>query len=453
MNAVNEQGSGWDRGELSMKVAYGYCQPLLAPPVAQAAWPASVEQIYQDWAGEGGDDRPELTRLLQDCDRALITGVYIQHWADLGATAETAIATLTHLHTLGITVESLTEGPLVTPDWATLALQIQDHHRREHLRLGHARNRVQSLPPPGRAPYGYRRGRDRYLLDRSTAPVVQAFFEQFLLFGSLRGAVRHLGRTYGKRIAPSTGQRWLTHPVYRGDLGTPDGPVVRNTHVAILGREEAAQVDRILRRNQRLPPRTASAQRSLAGLVVCQDCQQRLQVATVTRPRRAQCYQYLRSPHCPRDPHCSALSYDAVLAATITAVCEGLAPALTQQPLPPVAALQRQIQAQIQIQSQHLAQLAPLVASGLLDQTTADLRAYALRQGLAELEQQRSQLPPANLTDIAKTLSIPQFWQDLSEAERRVYLREFIRQIDLHREGDQWAIAIQFVFGSPPPTP
>jgi hypothetical protein len=87
-----------------------------------------------------------------------------------------------------------------------------------------------------------------------------------------------------------------------------------------------------------------------------------------------------------------------------------------------------------------------LVTAGILDNTTADLRTYTLRSEIAELEQQRSQLPPANLPEIAQTLSIPQFWQDLSEAERRVYLREFIRQIQLRREGNDWSVAIQFVF-------
>jgi hypothetical protein len=30
----------------------------------------------------------------------------------------------------------------------------------------HARNRLKSLPPPGKASYGYRRGKDKYTIDR-----------------------------------------------------------------------------------------------------------------------------------------------------------------------------------------------------------------------------------------------------------------------------------------------
>mgnify|MGYP003339245554 CR=1 FL=1 len=133
------------------------------------------------------------------------------------------------------------------------------------IREGHARNRLKGLPPPGRAPYGYRRGKDRYTIDRAAAAVVKDFFEHFLLYGSLRGAVRHLAQRYGKKISTSTAQRWLTHPVYRGDLCYQKGEVVRDTHTALISREEAAQIDRLLRRNHRLPPRTAGTCRSLAG--------------------------------------------------------------------------------------------------------------------------------------------------------------------------------------------
>jgi hypothetical protein len=97
------------------------------------------------------------------------------------------------------------------------------------------------------------------------APAVKAFFEQFILYGSIRGAARFLDKKYGKKIAPSTAQRWLQHPIYRGDSEYKDGQVIRDTHTPIISRDEAAQVDRLLRRNRQLPPKTVSAERSLAG--------------------------------------------------------------------------------------------------------------------------------------------------------------------------------------------
>ena len=76
----------------------------------------------------------------------------------------------------------------------------------------------------------------------------------------------------------------------------------RDTHVAILSRAEAAQVDRLLRRNRQLPPRTASAPRSLAGLVSCQTCGCGFTVSRVTRRRQPEEYLYLRPKACPPNP-------------------------------------------------------------------------------------------------------------------------------------------------------
>lgn len=157
----------------------------------------------------------------------------------------------------------------------------------DRIRRGHARQRQLAHPPPGRAPYGYRRGQDRYTIDRQAAPVVRAFFERFSLYGSLSDVVRFLDRQYGKRISTTTARRWLANPVYRGDLRyqREDGKdeIIQNTHAPLISREEAAQIDRRLGRNKHLPPRTASAPRSLAGLVTCAVCQGRFRV-TSARP-------------------------------------------------------------------------------------------------------------------------------------------------------------------------
>jgi hypothetical protein len=50
------------------------------------------------------------------------------------------------------------------------------------------------------------------------------------------------------------------------------------------------------------------------------------------------------------------------------------------------------------------------------------------------LQSKLDQLPPVNLERIAKTISLEQFWLDLSESERRFYLREFIKKIEVNQE-------------------
>ena len=71
-----------------------------------------------------------------------------------------------------------------------LLQEIQKNQRSQKLQQGHARNRLKALPPPGKAPYGYRRGKDRYILDRSTAPVVKDFFEYFRIGLSLKTCIK-----------------------------------------------------------------------------------------------------------------------------------------------------------------------------------------------------------------------------------------------------------------------
>ncbi|NER80066.1 MAG: recombinase family protein [Leptolyngbya sp. SIO1D8] len=436
-------------------VAYACIDPYLEKPPDADSWGQPIDRLYLD-QGHPIQHRPILQQLLQDCATTPPEAVLIRRLGDLGESAMAVMACVDELEAQGITVQALDDSyrsshisaRLTTrSNLMQLATEIQAQQRSHQLQAGHAHNRINILPPPGRAPYGYRRGRDRYALDRTTAPVVKAFFEQFLLFGSIRGAVRFLEKTYGKRISASTGQRWLTHPVYRGDLVYKDNHIIRDTHTPIISREEAAQVDRLLRRNRRLPPKTASAQRSLAGLVQCQECQSKLKVSRVTRPRQSQEYLYLRPMNCGRSAKaCKAISYEAVLDKTIHQVCHALPNAVAALDGPPVGSIKGVLLSQIQQKEAALEQIPALLKEEILDTATANLRTYTLRSEISDLKQQMSQLPPENLLQIVQTLSIPQFWEDLSEAERRVYLREFIKTVLITRTGNDWAIEIQFVF-------
>jgi hypothetical protein len=93
-----------------------------------------------------------------------------------------------------------------------------------------------------------------------------------------------------------------------------------------------------------------------------------------------------------------------------------------------------------------LAQLPALTATGVLDSETADLRAYKLRVEISQLRSRLAALPPVNLQAIAQAVSIPQFWNDLSESERRFYFREFIRHIEIMRQDQEWWLKLIFIF-------
>jgi hypothetical protein len=87
-----------------------------------------------------------------------------------------------------------------------------------------------------------------------------------------------------------------------------------------------------------------------------------------------------------------------------------------------------------------------LIETGILDIETAKLRVYKLRTEISELQAKLAILPPVNLRSVAQSVSIPQFWLDLSEVERRFYFREFIQQIQIMRQNREWDIQIIFIF-------
>jgi DNA invertase Pin-like site-specific DNA recombinase len=416
-------------------VAYLYSDPLLETADSPDIWGWDVDMVYQDLGS-----RTNLTALLDAPPDYLL----VRQLTDLADSLVELQAVLAQIQQLGIRLIITAATGEQLPD---LLAQIPSSYQSQKLRQGHARRRLQAAPPPGKAPYGYRRGKDRYVLDKSTAPVVKEFFERFLIFGSLRGAVRYLDKKYGKKIAASTGLRWLQNPVYRGDTAYSEGGVIPNTHVPIISRDEGAQIDRLLRRNQRLPTRTASAPRSLAGLVTCRQCQTVLTVSTASVPRRSTHYTYLRAAKCPLVPKCSAISYDQVLATTIDQICVELPIAVGQLGTPPIGALTQQLQQQIAQKQQVIQQLPTLVQQEILDSTTADLRRYQLQTEISACQKQVAALPPANLLAIAEAVSLRQFWLDLSEAERRFYLREFIQSIQLDRlPAGGFSLDLRFIF-------
>ncbi|MGB5635892.1 MAG: recombinase family protein [Waterburya sp.] len=434
-------------------VAYIYSDPLLESAPNKNIWGLEVDQVYQDLGGH-----QQLEQLIADCKLDQPDYLLVRRLEELGDNVKIISDRLNQLESLGIKIIT-TEQDYNLPQWSqfdhqklklnlsNLLQQVQLNKKRISLEQGHARNRLKILPPPGKAPYGYRRGQDRYIIDKSTAPVVKDFFERFLLFGSLRGAVRYLEKRYGKKISPTTGRNWLSNPVYRGSLKYKNNEIISHTHAPIISSEEAAQIDRLLRRNSRFPRRTASAPRSLAGLVVCQQCQLTMNMTQVTQHKKKTEYLYLRCHKCPRSPKCRAIAYTEVLNQTIKKICLELPLAVAQLQLPNNSAIENNLSKEIKQKQIIIQQLPILLEEAILDQETAELRNYKLRGEIAQLENKIAQLPPGNLQAIAKVVSIPQFWLDLSEAERRFYFREFIKQIEIIRNNSQsWQLQLDFIF-------
>ncbi|BAY94219.1 MULTISPECIES: recombinase family protein [unclassified Tolypothrix] len=435
-------------------IAYSYTDPLLENPPDIDSWGWEVDRVYYDLVGRdsfGNAARAQLQELIKDCQTQPGSYLLIRRLEELGDTVKEVSDRLNELEAMGVVVIAIeqpytSENGNLRAQLLTLLQEIQRQQRSRRIRQGHARKRLDTAPPPGKPPYGYKKSKDKYTIDRSTSPVVKDFFEQFLLYGSLRGAVRYLAKKYGKKISVTTGKRWLTNPVYRGNTAYQDGEIISNTHVPVISPEEAAQIDRLLRRNSRLPSRTASAPRSLAGLVICGECQSHMTVTRVTQRRQSKEYLYLRPISCPKNPKCKALAYDAVLDKTITKVCQELPQAVAGLNFPQLDAIKNSLGDAIARQQEILTQLPALVETGVLDTETAKLRAYKLRTEISAFQAKLATLPPVNLRSVAQAVSIPQFWYDLSESERRFYLREFISSIELIRQESEWTLQIILIF-------
>ena len=427
-------------------VVYIYTDPLLDTVPNQGDWGWEIDKIYEDLG-----KRTQLKQLLTDCQTETINYLLVHRLEELGDNLAQISDNLNQLETMGVIVIA-TQQPYtsnssqIQTEMLELLQEIQNQQRSRSIRQGHARNRLEALPPPGKSPYGYRRGQGKYIIDRTTSPVVKDFFEQFLLYGSLRAAVRFLSKKYGKNISVTTGRRWLTNPVYRGDTTYQNSEIISNTHAAIISRAEAAQIDRLLRRNSRLPSRTASAPRSLAGLVTCNQCQSQMIVTSVTQRHQDKEYLYLRATDCPQQPKCRAIPYQVVLEKTIDHVCRDLPLAVAGINFPQLDTIKNSLGDKIFRQEQILQQLPTLIETGILDIETAKLRAYKLRTEISELQAQLAILPPVNLSSVAQAVSIPQFWLDLSEVERRFYFREFIQKIQIIRQNREWYLQVIFIF-------
>ena len=187
-------------------ISYIYSDPLLEKKPDIAIWGLEVDRVYEDLG-----KHQQLEILIQDCQIEAPDYLLLRRLEELGNSMTEISDRLNQLEKLGIEIIAIEQDYHTSQFEQTLSTEarrhftqllqeIQKNQQSQKLQQGHARNRLKALPPPGKAPYGYRRGKDRYILDRSTAPVVKDFFEQFLRFGSLRGAVRYLENAMAKKF-------------------------------------------------------------------------------------------------------------------------------------------------------------------------------------------------------------------------------------------------------------
>ncbi len=419
-------------------VAYTYVEPILDKVLDASIWGWEIDKIYQDIG-----DRQQLHQLINDIQTQPIDYLLIFNLFELGNKLAQVIENIKIIEQLNVEIIALNQDYSTSKfkaitdeqtkaEYNQLWLDIEQIYQRRKLKISHAQNRLKVLPPPGKAPYGYVRGKESYLIDKATAPIARAFFERFLLYASVRDCVRFLATKYKKKIVVSTANYWLTNPVYQGDLRYKNQQIICDTHTPIISREEAAQIKRILKSHSRVKPRSASANYCLAGLVKCSKCQSNFKITSVTQKYKKQKYLYLTSTNCQQEKSCKSIDYEQVLNAVITSICQQFKLIETNNQIPDIELIKQGIQQQIKQKIDIIDSLNNLVKTQILDEQTAQLRNYQLQTQVSQLKTKLVGLPPNNLETIAKTLSLEQFWYDLSEQEKRFYLREFVRSININ---------------------
>lgn len=421
-----------------MKIfAYSYIESLIDDIPESDIWGWEINRLYQDI-----DSREQLHQLITECQQNPPKYLLVNSLHELGDDLTEIENNIQILEQLNIEIIALKQDyktktfhmiknkqnrDKLLKIWQEIEKIIQSRN----LQKSHAKNRLNLLPPPGKTPYGYLRGKDHLIVNRAIAPILRAFFDHFLLYGSLQDTIKYIKEKYNKKIPLSTAKYWLTNPIYRGDLKYKNGEIIPDTHTAIITREEAAQIERILKSHQRVNKKSASSKYPLAGLVKCQLCQSNFRINKVTKKKKIESYLYLTPVNCSQQKKCPSISYDIVFQKTIKTICHSFQQIIFQDKQPDIESIKTLYQKEIKQKQEIITTIKQLIQEDILDEKTAKIREYKIQQEIGELKQKIAKLPPNNLNIIANTLSLPQFWYDLSSAEKRFYLREFILKIEI----------------------
>ena len=136
-------------------IAYLYSDPLLETAPDASIWGWEIDRVYQDLGG-----RQQLQQLIEDCQNEPVDYVLIRRIEELGDSLEEVSWRFSQLESLGIYLVALDTPTTNGADLFQLLQQIHSYQRSRSLRRGHALRRLNAQPPPGKPPYGYRRGKD-----------------------------------------------------------------------------------------------------------------------------------------------------------------------------------------------------------------------------------------------------------------------------------------------------
>ena len=139
-------------------VAYTYTDPLLDKMPDLSIWGWEIDKIYQDIG-----TRLELNQLISDAHNDCFDYLLVFHLFELGDNFTEVIDNIKKIEELNIEIIALNQD-YKTSKFKTILveenkqklnkiwLDIQQTLHQRKLSKSHAKNRLKTLPPPGRAP-------------------------------------------------------------------------------------------------------------------------------------------------------------------------------------------------------------------------------------------------------------------------------------------------------------
>jgi len=147
-------------------VTYSYTDSIIDDVPESFIWGLEVDKSYQDI-----DSRNQLNQLFNDCQNDSPSYVLIRSLHELGDSFAEILRAIALIESLNIEIIAIDQSynsskfkvidkPVYAEKLHHIWQQIEKVIYQRKLQKGHGKTRLKNLPPPGRSPYGYQKGKE-----------------------------------------------------------------------------------------------------------------------------------------------------------------------------------------------------------------------------------------------------------------------------------------------------
>lgn len=386
-------------------------------------------------------ERPMFNRVLSWLRSGKYQVLVVPTLARFGRRAQKNLALINEFNKAGIHIFAIDEGYLsgdTTEAFniiGTGSLQAEMESRRisDRSRKGKRGTRRRAEPGCGRPAFGLMRvmknGKKRLAPDPEKAELCEGLARIFVEEqGSLIRTERRIFDELGLRMAKSSIRSWIRNPHLRGHTYYPKtGQTHYHTHQPVLGQDLLAEIDQIIEDRKWYKGKNShTPYNPLARKCVCHHCKRIMQRKTDGH------YNYIRHrPVRPGEQKCNSKNY-AYYEDVIAAVDDALRRHAHEIVSDLVASDQNfQPSKALKQKESQLAELKKAYQLGkynALKEAIEALEVEVLQMRQRERDRTVIDKNKAELIDI---ISMPLFWEEVTEDERRQIYRDLVRQVVL----------------------